>query len=38
VRISTVSGNEEEARATLDAFAQALVGSISPVRRPVIIA
>jgi EpsI family protein len=38
VRISTVSGNEEEARATLDAFAQALVGSIAPVRRPVIIA
>jgi len=38
VRISTVSGNEASARATLDAFAQALIDSIPASRRPVLIA
>lgn len=38
VRISTVNNDAATAHATLDAFAQALIGSVAPSRRSVFIA
>jgi len=38
VRISTVNDDAAAARATLDAFAQSLIASVAPARRPVFVA